>query len=377
MMATQCVPRSLERTSLYEHLIVYFLVVNKSNKELSIIERANLPPTLGCGELTLHQRIEFENENQEIVKGKILYIRRYRCFRLFSQMICLLKFRFNIDTNRENCISAQHRFLEKRKQEKSGRDENPIDKTNDTIESTYSHDDNTMETSLNTVEDTQIEFYLKEINELKIKVSQQTEKIKKQKAEIKRLKATSIGIRSILFSKTIFHFVEIPNDEQIRQFLTLIGKKAQTESSPFEYQGDLKEEADDLGVSHDILQQILKTKLKITKKARRIFKLIIPDKYLRVKMWTNLPQNILVKEKTLIGMTNIESINNPIFLSFKNFFNGIMEYRTMKNRKFIRALLDYYVIIEILQSNENNPVIQATRMTRMIHKMKINNFNSD
>ncbi len=119
MMSTQLVPRSLERTTFDEHLIIYFLILNKSNKESSIINRTNLPPTLSCGELNLNQKIEYENDNGETMKGKIVYIRAYRCFHIFCQMICLLKFYFTIDTSRQNCIFAQNQFLEERKQKKT------------------------------------------------------------------------------------------------------------------------------------------------------------------------------------------------------------------------------------------------------------------
>jgi hypothetical protein len=119
MMSTQLVPRSLERTTFDEHLIVYFLILNKSNKELSIINRANLPRKLHCGELNLNQKIEYENDNGKTMEGKIVYIRAYRCFHIFCQMIYLLEFCLTIDTIRQNCIFAQNQFLEKRKQKKT------------------------------------------------------------------------------------------------------------------------------------------------------------------------------------------------------------------------------------------------------------------
>ena len=80
MMTTTVVPPSLQRTLSTGHLNIYLVVQNKTNNDLMIICRDNLPPSLRVGKLVLRQKVNFRNEERQTVEGTIVYMSTYIIF---------------------------------------------------------------------------------------------------------------------------------------------------------------------------------------------------------------------------------------------------------------------------------------------------------
>ena len=70
----------------------------------------------------------------------------------------------------------------------------------------------------------------------------------------------------------------------------------------FKYEGNLSKDATRLGLNIHKLAEVLKVKGPITSTARDLFKIIVPERDRQVDHWNDLKEDVLVKEKILIGM---------------------------------------------------------------------------
>ncbi|CAF3871082.1 unnamed protein product [Rotaria sp. Silwood1] len=338
-MAASIAPPSLQRTNSNGQLNVYILFQNKINDDLLIVSQDKLPPALRTGKLVLNQRVTFRDEQRRNVEGGIIYMHH----------------------SRDNCIVKKKELLEKRSQQqkengnkslhvtnlfdsyatastitigdRSSKDvikkpskiqkksktiqydknstllssrsllhdlcedkedeEDNNDITSDSIEYSFSSavrkpnsDDALNKTLLNTIEqNNDNSIYLERIQDLCLKVKQQAKIIKQQTVEIKRLRSTTI---------------EIPKEPLIQGYILYLGDKVRQQTSLHKYEGNLENDAIQLELPIDQLNEILKSKGGITTIARDLFKNIVPESRRQVDNWNQLEEDVLLKEKVLI-----------------------------------------------------------------------------
>jgi hypothetical protein len=83
-------PRSLQRTDSTGQLNVFILLKKKSNDDLLIVSREDLPPTLRSGRLVLNQKIIIRDEERNSIEGVIIYMRMYKTTFLFYIFLYLV-----------------------------------------------------------------------------------------------------------------------------------------------------------------------------------------------------------------------------------------------------------------------------------------------
>ena len=71
-------PKSLQRTDSTGQLNVFLLLKKKSNNDLLVVSREDLPPTLRNGRLVLNQKIIIRDEERNSIEGVIVYMRMYK-----------------------------------------------------------------------------------------------------------------------------------------------------------------------------------------------------------------------------------------------------------------------------------------------------------
>ncbi|CAM2730096.1 unnamed protein product [Rotaria socialis] len=89
-MASAVLPKSLQRTDSAGQLNVFLLLKRKSNDDLILISREDLPPTLRSGKLVLNQKAIIRDEERNSIEGILVYTH----------------------TDRDNCLSFKKQMLE-------------------------------------------------------------------------------------------------------------------------------------------------------------------------------------------------------------------------------------------------------------------------
>ena len=112
-----------------------------------------------------------------------------------------------------------------------------------------------------------------------------------------------------------------------------LADKIRHQSSAHKYTGNLSVDAKRLGIKVDQLNETLKLKNGIASIARDIFKKIVPEHYMTVENWNKLPEEILMKEKILIGIFNfhLRSICDFVFFRFSRSIFWFLGSRAKKN----------------------------------------------
>lgn len=85
-------------------------------------------------------------------------------------------------------------------------------------------------------------------------------------------------------------------------------EKIRQESSGHKYTGHLSTDASLLGISVTDLNEILQLKSGMSSIAREIFLKLIPKECMAVDNWNNLPEDVLLKEKILIGKMSLKNV---------------------------------------------------------------------
>lgn len=67
---------SLQRTDSTGNLNVFILLELKTNGDLTVVSREDLPPTLRVGKLVLKQKIAIRNEDRATIEGVIVFMRK-------------------------------------------------------------------------------------------------------------------------------------------------------------------------------------------------------------------------------------------------------------------------------------------------------------
>jgi hypothetical protein len=99
-------------------------------------------------------------------------------------------------------------------------------------------------------------------------------------------------------------FLDIPTDVAVQNYILSLAAKVRQQTITFKYEGDLAKDATSLGLKVYALNEALKMKTGITSVARELFKMIVPEHRRQVDHWNDLTEDVLLKEKILIGMTN-------------------------------------------------------------------------
>ena len=66
---------SLQRTDSTGNLNVFIVLELKTNGDLILVSREELPPTLRVGKLVLNQKLAIRNENRVTIEGVIVFMR--------------------------------------------------------------------------------------------------------------------------------------------------------------------------------------------------------------------------------------------------------------------------------------------------------------
>ena len=152
-------------------------------------------------------------------------------------------------------------------------------------------------------EDVYNDIYLEKINSLSLKVNQQLSLIKERDDEIKRLRSTTIGKCLVRSNRVSRSRSVMPRDQTTREYLCYLADKIRNQTIGHKYAGLLANDAKRLGLRLDQMNEILNSKNGITSIARDLFKAMVPEEDRSVDHWNKLPEGILLKEKTLIGMS--------------------------------------------------------------------------
>ncbi|CAF2978492.1 unnamed protein product [Rotaria sp. Silwood2] len=344
-MAASIAPPSLQRTNSNGQLNVYILFQNKINDDLLIVSQDKLPPALRTGKLVLNQRVTFRDEQRRNVEGGIIYMHHSRdnCIAKKKELLekrsqqqkengnkslhvtnlfdsyatastitigdrsskdvtkkpsKIQKKSETIQYDKNSTLLLSKSLLHDLCEDKEDEEDNN-DITSDSIEYSFSSavrkpnlEDALNKTLLNTIEksstieqNNENSIYLERIQDLSLKVKQQAKIIKQQTVEIKRLRSTTI---------------EIPKEPLIQEYILYLGDKVRQQTSLHKYEGNLENEAIQLGLTIDQLNEILKSKGGITTIARDLFKKIVPESRRQVDNWNQLEEDVLLKEKVLI-----------------------------------------------------------------------------
>ena len=105
--------------------------------------------------------------------------------------------------------------------------------------------------------------------------------------------------------KYFYVFLELPTDQVTQDYICYQADKIRQNTTGHKYVGNLTNDAAYLGI-HDVLslKELLNSKGGITSIAREIFKRIIPEDKRSVRSWNELSEEVILKEKILIGMCN-------------------------------------------------------------------------
>ncbi|CAF1629893.1 unnamed protein product [Rotaria magnacalcarata] len=394
-MAASVAPPSLTRTNSNGQLNVYILFQNKMNDNLFIISQDKLPPTLRTGKLILNQRLTFRDEQRRNVEGVIVYMHHNRDNCVSKNKELLDKRDQQQKENNANkpldvtnvfdsypsasTITIGNRsstdVIKKPSniQKKSkiiqfdmnstflpsesllndlcddAEDDDGI--TSDRIEDSFSSIvrkpnaedelntslDDTIEKSCTIAENNDNNIYLEKVKDLFLKVNQQAKKIKQQTAEIKRLRLTTI---------------EIPKETIIQEYILYLADKVRHQTSSHKYIGNLKNDAINLGLSIDQLNEILKSRGAVTTIARDLFKKIVPEVRRQVDHWNQLEADVLLKEKVLIDFLEryygaLQAIPKQIHISLVG---------CLRNERNVKKKEDEQLCTPSNDGNESNSI---------------------
>ncbi|CAF2706053.1 unnamed protein product [Rotaria sp. Silwood2] len=340
-MASAVLPKSLQRTDSTGQLNVFLLLKKKSNDDLILISREDLPPTLRSGKLVLNQKIIIRDEERNSIEGVIVYMNtdRENCLS-FKKQVFENKMQNNeagvisnssashSSSSRTNVSTRCPTIITKRSnappttaqkstkssssnkkpveappkvlyeageyQERSFSNSNTIDLSNvGSLPSPHLHEKNksrttfngTFDSSTTGTNDNDNDIYVDKINQLSLQLEQQIQITKERDAELKRLRSITI---------------EIPTDQVIRDYICYFADKIKQQTIGHRYIGNLTNDARRLGIGVEKLSEVLNSKAAISSVAREIFKRIIPVEQRSVNHWNKLSVEVIVKEKVLI-----------------------------------------------------------------------------
>ena len=93
----------------------------------------------------------------------------------------------------------------------------------------------------------------------------------------------------------------MPTDQATREYLCYLNEKIRQQTIGHKYAGTLSTDARRLGILPDRVNEILNARGGITSMARELFKTMVPEHDREVDHWNKLPEDVLLKEKVLIG----------------------------------------------------------------------------
>ncbi|CAF1652964.1 unnamed protein product [Rotaria magnacalcarata] len=323
-MASAVLPKSLQRTDSTGQLNVFLLLKGKSNDDLILISREDLPPTLRSGKLVLNQKVIIRDEEQNSIEGIIVYMNTNRdnCLSFKKQMLKSKIHNDEVNTiaNSSTGHSSSSRArvnarcsttIAKRPnvspptptttqkstkssssnkkpveapanvpneaddyQEHDFNNSNTVDVISfDSLSTPAAYEKNKSRTTFESTFDTSIagtnengnDIYIDKINELSLQLDQQTQIIKERDAELKRLRSISI---------------EIPTDQAVRDYICYFAGKIKQQTTGHRYTGNLTNDAKRLGIGVEKLIEVLKLKSALSSIARELYKRIIPERFL-------------------------------------------------------------------------------------------------
>ncbi|CAF3836640.1 unnamed protein product [Adineta steineri] len=339
-------PKSLQRTDSTGQLNVFILLKKKSNNELLIVSREDLPPTLRTGRLLLNQKIIIRDDERNSIEGVIVYIHadRENCVAFKKQMSNnSMQHTKELNESISSSISevpssSSHTVngstLSKNISKKTSKlpvrvtqkPSKPSTANKQSVEShskplykcnNQQHDDsinyearndisdlsfspttnlnekhksqstfaNTWDTSFTITDDYESDILIDKINQQSAQINRLKQIIKERDIEIKRLRSTTI---------------ELPTEQGTRDYICYMADKIRQNTTEYKYTGNLSKDAKCLGIDVVQLNECLTAKASVTTIARNIFKKIVPENKRTVSCWNDLPEEVLLKEQMLI-----------------------------------------------------------------------------
>lgn len=84
-----------------------------------------------------------------------------------------------------------------------------------------------------------------------------------------------------------------------------MNEKLQRQRKEKPYEQNLDADANNLGISVHTLEEVLHRKMKVTVKARKLFHELLSKQPIPKCQWKDMPDDIVSKEKALVGRTTI------------------------------------------------------------------------
>ena len=94
----------------------------------------------------------------------------------------------------------------------------------------------------------------------------------------------------------------MPLDETTREYLFHLADSVRNQTTAYRYTGSLATDAKRLGVTLHQLNETLKGKGGVTVIARELFKRMVPENQREVDHCSQLKEDMIAKEKMLLGM---------------------------------------------------------------------------
>ena len=101
----------------------------------------------------------------------------------------------------------------------------------------------------------------------------------------------------------------MPVDETTREYLFYLADSVRNQTTAYRYTGSLVTDAKRLGVTLHQLNETLEGKGGVTVIARELFKRMVPENQREVDHWSQLTEDVIVKEKMLLSMEYTHSFS--------------------------------------------------------------------
>ncbi|CAF2089770.1 unnamed protein product [Rotaria magnacalcarata] len=294
-MISAVLPKSLQRTDSTGQLNVFLLLKRKSNDDLILISREDLPPTLRSVKLVLNQKKQMlknkiQNDEVNTIANSSTGHSSSSRARVNARCSTTIAKRPNVSPPTPTTTQKSTKSSSSNKkpveapanvpneaddyQEHDFNNSNTVDVISfDSLSTPAAYEKNKSRTTFESTFDTSIagtnengnDIYIDKINELSLQLDQQTQIIKERDAELKRLRSISI---------------EIPTDQAVRDYICYFAGKIKQQTTGHRYTGNLTNDAKRLGIGVEKLIEVLKLKSALSSIARELYKRIIPERFL-------------------------------------------------------------------------------------------------
>lgn len=151
----------------------------------------------------------------------------------------------------------------------------------------------------------------------------------------------------------------MPTDQLTQNYILHFAEQIRQQTKKHQYGDNLAIDAKRLGIPIQQLDEILKIKNSISSMARELFKKSVPEHKRSVQRWNQLEEDVILKEKMLIGRMNNICFSTGIDRNISHVF-------------FLDFLERYFGPLEIDRKKIHNSIVGCLRNERSSQKKKTN-----